>query len=426
MKKPEHIKICLNGMVGSEEATIERMLHSVVGYVDYYVIQCNGKDNTKQIIDDFFAKHGVPGFTYHIDWNFPGWNRDHTLQECLKADHGCDWILRMDADEQLAVDADFDWSIFEDTSIDSFNIMADPGDSKYFRTWLWNAKREWYFTHDKRHETIHLPIVDEAFTRVALPQGFRHIITNDGETWLAPMKFLSDALELERDKVPSNLVLEDDYHLWYIGKSYSDSYGNPDEFPFGMEHAKEYARRSIFYFRMYLDRLHNYSNTGKARTEDDMGYFAMYLMANANHFMGNTDVAIQLLKEASQFNPRRNENYYRMAELLVETGRYQEMLEATEMLVKAERTNPFPTYSFMIHNLAYHDSGFQPYWMHLKALRLNNESMEKQIVYINKLKNLYPNDAAWVISNLGLNTEVEEQPIQNNINVLSGVFGITR
>ena len=52
--------------------------------------------------------------------------------------------------------------------------------------------------------------------------------------------------------------------------------------------------------------------------------------------------------------------------------------------------------------------------------------MEKQIVYINKLKNLYPNDAAWVISNLGLNTEVEEQPIQNNINVLSGVFGITR
>ena len=322
-------------MVGSEEATIERMLHSVVGYVDYYVIQCNGKDNTKQIIDDFFAKHGVPGFTYHIDWNFPGWNRDHTLQECLKADHGCDWILRMDADEQLAVDADFDWSIFEDTSIDSFNIMADPGDSKYFRTWLWNAKREWYFTHDKRHETIHLPIVDEAFTRVALPQGFRHIITNDGETWLAPMKFLSDALELERDKVPSNLVLEDDYHLWYIGKSYSDSYGNPDEFPFGMEHAKEYARRSIFYFRMYLDRLHNYSNTGKARTEDDMGYFAMYLMANANHFMGNTDVAIQLLKEASQFNPRRNENYYRMAELLAETGRYQEMLEATEMLVKA-------------------------------------------------------------------------------------------
>ena len=68
MKKPKNVKICLNAMVGNEEATITRMLKSVVGYVDYYVIQCNGKiDNTKQIIDDFFAQNGVPGFTYEIE-----------------------------------------------------------------------------------------------------------------------------------------------------------------------------------------------------------------------------------------------------------------------------------------------------------------------------------------------------------------------
>ena len=33
-------------MVGSEEATIQRMLDSVVNHIDYYVIQCNGKDKT--------------------------------------------------------------------------------------------------------------------------------------------------------------------------------------------------------------------------------------------------------------------------------------------------------------------------------------------------------------------------------------------
>jgi len=54
MKKPPHIKIVMNAMVGSEEATITRMLESVVDYIDYYVVQCNGSDNTRSIIDNFF------------------------------------------------------------------------------------------------------------------------------------------------------------------------------------------------------------------------------------------------------------------------------------------------------------------------------------------------------------------------------------
>ena len=41
-------------------------------------------------------------------------------------------------DEQLKVDDDFDWSVFNDTSIDSFNIPVETTDSYYYRTWLWN------------------------------------------------------------------------------------------------------------------------------------------------------------------------------------------------------------------------------------------------------------------------------------------------
>ena len=151
-------KICLNAMVGNEAKTITRMLESVTSYVDYYVIQCNGtEDNTKEIIDSFFESKGIPGFTYETKWEYPGFNRDHTLQEALKADHGCDWILRMDADETLHVDGDFDWSLFDDTTVQSYNMGAEAGDTKYFRTWFWNAKLPWFFQHDKRHETIHLP-----------------------------------------------------------------------------------------------------------------------------------------------------------------------------------------------------------------------------------------------------------------------------
>lgn len=117
-------KICLNGMVGNESKTILRMLESTEPHIDYWVIQCNGNDDTQQIVEDFFRSKNKPGFTYHVEWNFPGWNRDHTLQKCLGLDHGCDWILRMDADERLQVDEDFDWSILDDTSIDSYNIVA--------------------------------------------------------------------------------------------------------------------------------------------------------------------------------------------------------------------------------------------------------------------------------------------------------------
>ena len=83
--KSEKVKICMNAMVGSEEATITRMLISVAPHIDYYVVQCNGKDNTRQIIDDFFKERGIPGFTYEIEWKYPGFNRNHTLQEALKA-----------------------------------------------------------------------------------------------------------------------------------------------------------------------------------------------------------------------------------------------------------------------------------------------------------------------------------------------------
>jgi glycosyltransferase involved in cell wall biosynthesis len=150
-------KICMSTMVGNEAKTITRMLESVAPYIDYWVIQCNGQDDTQKIVTEFFQQKNIPGFTYQIEWNFPGWNRDHLLQETLRADHGCDWILRMDADEKLHVDEDFDWSVLENTSVESYNITAEASNTRYFRTWFWNAKLPWFFQHDKRHETIHLP-----------------------------------------------------------------------------------------------------------------------------------------------------------------------------------------------------------------------------------------------------------------------------
>ena len=350
-------KICLNAMVGNEAKTITRMLDSVAPYIDYWVIQCNGKeDNTKEIIENFFQSKNIPGFTYETDWNFPGFNRDHTLQTCLKSNHGCDWILRMDADERLKVEDDFDWSILENTSIQSFNIGAEAGDTNYLRTWLWNAKLPWFFQHDKRHETIHLPEIGENFERVNMPWSFRHLVSQDGETWFAPRKFLKDALELEIDKVGGNTILSDKYHLWYVAKSYADCYGNPSELPFGKQHSDEYARRALWYFERFFEHVHECKNNYVPKYPDEMAYFALIMMSQCYEFMGDVYMAEKCLVDAAPFSPERNENWFYLCILLEKQGKYEQTITYLDKMLQEERVNPFPRLSFLIENRAYHDT----------------------------------------------------------------------
>jgi len=350
-------KICLNGMVGNESATILRMLESVYSHINYYVIQCNGKeDNTKQIIENFFKEKDIPGFTYETDWDYPGFNRDHTLQECLKANHKCDWILRMDADERLQVDEDFDWSILNDTSVQSYNITAENGGLKYFRTWFWNAKLPWFFQHDKRHETIHLPEIGEGFQREMMPYGFRHLVSQDGQTWNAPRKFLRDALELEIDKIVGNTVLDDHYHLWYIAKSYADCYGNSQELPFGKLHSDEYARRSIWYYERFLDISHDWSKSKTAKRKDEMSYYALITMGHAYLFIGDNHKAKEHYLLAEQFQPERNEHLLYLCFFFEKLGKYQEILDIISKMLRTERINPFPRLSFLIESRSYYDT----------------------------------------------------------------------
>lgn len=356
------VKICMNSMFANEAHVIERMLESCYKHIDYWVVQINGStDGTKDIVQRFFDEKGIPGFLYETEWKGFGYNRDHTLQACLNADHGCDWILRMDADEQLAIDDDFDWSLLDDLSIQSFNVCAqDPG-GIYYRTWLWNAKLPWYFQHDVKHEVIALkdsaPPLDNNFQMVNLPRSFRHVITNDGMTWSSNFKFLRDALELEADQVCSGKISENDYHLFYIGKSYNDTYADPN-FAFGKEHSDEYARRTIWYLEKYVSRRFPvYLEHAQPESWDEMVYFSIVLIGSAHRFRGEIDLAIDRFVESEWYCPFRNEHLVYLAEIYEEMGKYQEMYEVTKRLVSPERKNPFPDWYFLIFTNAYYDTG---------------------------------------------------------------------
>jgi glycosyltransferase involved in cell wall biosynthesis len=375
-------KICLNAMVANEARTITRMLDSCYKYIDYWVIQDNGStDGTQDIIRDYFQEKGIPGFLYETEWQYPGFNRDHTLQTCLKADHGCDWILRMDADEQLVVEDDFDWTELEDTNIESFNVIVHSFGSRYYRTWLWNAKLPWFFAHDKRHETIHLPEVGEDFQRVVLSEKFRHVVTNDGQTWFAPRKFLRDALELEIDKVVGNTILDDGYHFWYVAKSYSDCYGKSDDFAFGKEHSYEYARRAVFYYDQWLKRYHNYPTKKEDVRNDEMAYMGLLLRGAALEYMGDIKGAESSYIDAELFSPGRNEHMVSLAFLYNSQKRWDDVMRIINVATLPERTNPFPKYCFLIEDRAYHNTGVL--WKEMKEQTLRR--IQEPVIQTNSL-----------------------------------------
>jgi len=366
-------KIVLITMFKNEAKTIRRMLESCYKYIDYVIFQDNGStDGTPQIVADFCNEHQINGFVYQVEegWVSFGWNRDHLLQTCLKADHGCDWIMKMDCDEYMEVDENFDWSVFNDTSIQSFHVPSIAPGLTYYRAWIWNAKLPWKFNHDLVHETITLEMdgIGENFQRVNLPRSFRHIGTTEGESYSKPTKYVTDALLLEEKLISENTMLEDIYHFWYVGKSYFDSY-KCQEFPLKQSHQNEFARRSIYYFKEYVNHIHQYDKTGVPDRIDEFGYFAMYCIAHTYKHLGDVENAIEFYNRAGKFCPRRNEHLVRLCEICGEQEDYLTMLGMANYLLTEERKNPFPEYIFLIENACYYDTG--DYIEHLKNMALS-------------------------------------------------------
>ena len=329
-------KIVMISMFKNESKGIRRMLESCYKYIDYWVLQDNGStDGTPDIVKQWAEETGIPGHLYQVEegWVNFGWNRDHLLQTTLKLDHGCDWIMKMDCDETLEVDNNFDWSVFSDTSIQSFHVTSVAPSLIYFRAWIWNAKLPWKFNHDPAHETITLEMdgYGEDFIRYPLDRKFRMIGgVSQGESYSVKTKYISDALKLEEKLLREGTMLTDLYHFWYIGKSYEDCYRG-DFFPLKEIHQKEYARRCMFYFEQVVNYKHNYSVTKKPAHIDEMAYYALNGIGNAYKFLGEHYKAIDYYKASEEFAPKRNDHLVYLAETYWELLDFKKMLECTEI-----------------------------------------------------------------------------------------------
>ena len=365
--------ICMISMFKNEAKGIRRMLESVWRHIDFYVFQDNGStDGTPEIVREFFADKNIPGFIYNIEegWVGFGWNRDHLLQTTLRNDHGCDWIMKMDCDEYLEVDEDFDWSYFYNTNTESFHVTAVNPGCVYYRAWIWNAKLPWKFQHDPAHEIIYLDNEKgENFERLNLPRGLRMVGTNDGESYTVRTKYITDALKLEERLIREETMLTDTYHFWYIAKSYQDCYGG-DFYPLKEAHSKEFARRFIFYFEEYLKHVN-------AQGIHEMSYFSAFSIGLGHKYLGDYEKAIEWFHKAEKYCPVRNEHIVYLAQTYDELKQYDKMLEQTTRLLEPDRKLPFPDYYFLIDTNIYHDSGEYPKNIHNYALSKISE--EKSI-----------------------------------------------
>lgn len=373
-------KICVIAMFKNEAHSIGPMLESIAPYIDYWVFQDNGStDGTPEIVKQWQEKYNIPGHLYKVEegWIGFGWNRDHLIQTCKSLNHGCDWIMKMDCDETLHIDDDFDWSIFDNTAIQSFQVPSTGPGLIYLRTWIWNAKLNWRFQHDPAHETIYVDdgVTGEGFSAYTLPKSFRmNADAVRGESYMVETKYVTDSLLLEEKLIREQTMLHDTYHFWYIGKSYEDAY-QCRTFPLGTKQQKHYAERSIFYFSEWVNFVHNYDATGVPARLCEMAYYAMNSIGNSYRFMKKYSKAIEYYNKAEAFCPRRNDHFVWLAEINWELQDFKKMLEYTTKLMQPDRTMPFPEYVFIISTNFYHDTG--TYVQQLHQIALENQPKEE-------------------------------------------------
>lgn len=401
-------KICMISMFKNEAHSIKTMLDSVAPYIDFWVLQDNGStDGTPKIVAEWAENTKIPGFLYTVEegWVNFGWNRDHLLQTTLAFDHGCDWIMKMDCDEVLEVDDDFDWNPFTDwmhphlniQKAQSFHVTSVAPGIIYYRAWIWDARLPWKFNHDPAHETISLEMneIGENFQRVNLSKKFRMKTgASQGESYSVPTKYVSDALKLEEKMIREGNMLEDRYHFWYIGKSYEDCYrGN--FFPLQEEHQKEYAHRCIWYWTQCIKSSGAPDLKANGRI-NEMFYYALTGIGNVYRYLKNHTEAIRHYELASDWCPRRNDHLLFLAEIYWELRDYKKMLEYTTEMMQPERTIPFPDYYFLINTNMYHDGGDYPRYLHDIATSNAETSNEETALLVNR-KNV--KNRLWVIDN---------------------------
>lgn len=210
--------ICLNMIVKDETPVIGRVLGSVKGVIDYYVIVDTGSsDGTPELIQRLMQEAGIPGEIHFRKWVNYGHNRHQALELAVAAGHG-DWLMFIDADEELA-SRNANW--YQQMQPATTYQLAKHHDNLRYAlnnliwirdvNWTWHGVVHEYVQADREHPRAQ---ISDAWIIYHAGEGVRSRGVSQQD------KFFRDAamLEAELRKNP-----KDARSLFYLAQSYRDA-----------------------------------------------------------------------------------------------------------------------------------------------------------------------------------------------------------
>lgn len=208
--------ICLNMIVKDESHIIEKTLENIMKYIplSYWVISDTGStDNTKEIIEKFFAKRNIKGEFADEPWRDFSYNRNVALRHAFQKS---DYLLIFDADDSFH--GDFKLPTL---TKDMIHLYFGSLSIRYKRPLLLNNHKKWKW-RGVLHEFI---VADESINgEMALDGNYYIESGRSGSRNKNPNKYLNDAKLLERgyeEEKSRDLGLASRY-CYYIAQSYRD------------------------------------------------------------------------------------------------------------------------------------------------------------------------------------------------------------
>ena len=226
--------ICLNMIVKNETKVLPRLIKSVYPYIDYYVIVDTGStDGTPELIKAEMDKYKIPGEIHHHEWVNFGHNRQDALERAVKANKA-DWLLFIDADEELGVSDPEFYKHFEPGM--SYKIEKHHGSMRYAVPHIINISHHKWEWKGVVHNYLE-PLTGGQNTTLKNPWIIYHSGEGAKSQGVSPEeKYLRDAkmLEAELEKNPN-----DSRSQFYLAQSYKDA-----GFPHLRKAYENYLKRS--------------------------------------------------------------------------------------------------------------------------------------------------------------------------------------
>ncbi len=276
-------------IVKNEVAVLPRLIKSVYPYIDYYVIADTGStDGTPELIKTEMQKYGVNGEVHHHKWVNFGHNRQLALDQAVLVNKA-DWLLFIDADEELGVSDPNFYKYFEKGvsyrlekhhSLMRYTVPAiiDISENK----WEWKGVVHNYLKPltNSRHELIKNPWIIYHVGEGAKSHGVT-----------VEEKYLRDAKMLEAELIKRP---DDTRSQFFLAQSYRDA-------------GSSYQEKA---YEHYLER------SKMTHGWMDENYFSLLEAGRISHLIKKPlNETIRLLTSAHELRPNRAEALFHLARI---------------------------------------------------------------------------------------------------------------